>query len=50
MANVLFCAGVIIGAVTGVISYFGEGDTKRGVVAFPFYLLLAAAVARYLGF
>ncbi|MDI6821137.1 MAG: hypothetical protein QMD65_03100 [Patescibacteria group bacterium] len=47
---VLFWCGVVATFVVGFGSWYGKPtETKRGTVAFPFALLLAAAVARYLG-
>lgn len=49
VATTLFFIGVGMTVITGVASWFSEGEGKRGVVAFPFALLASAAVARYLG-
>ena len=50
VAIVLFWCGVAVTVITGLMTWFGPGtETKRGGVAFPFGLLLAAAIARYLG-
>ncbi|NTW14681.1 MAG: hypothetical protein HGA31_06700 [Candidatus Moranbacteria bacterium] len=49
IAIVLFWVGLVASVVTGIGSWFTSGDSKRGVVAFPIALLLAAAVAKYIG-
>lgn len=51
LAIVLFYAALAIGIFIFIMTiYFtGNQETKRGVTMFPFLLLLAAAVAKYLG-
>jgi hypothetical protein len=46
---ILFWCGVAVTIITGLKSWQGGAETKRGAVAFPFALLFAAVVARYLG-
>lgn len=45
----LFYIGLALTAILGSTAVFGTGDTKRGVVAVPFLVLAAAAVAKYIG-
>ena len=47
-SGLLFYNGVGMAAVTALDSWFDDYDTKRGVVAYPFILLLAAALAHYM--
>ncbi|MDP3052053.1 MAG: hypothetical protein Q8N42_00935 [bacterium] len=49
LVGILFYAGLIMVIVTGISSWYTKGENKRGIVAFPFGLLLAAIVAKYLG-
>jgi hypothetical protein len=49
VSEMLFWAGLAVSAITGVVSWVGTGETKKGVVAFPFTLLFAAVVAKYIG-
>lgn len=49
VVTALFWLGVIMTAYIGWKSWQASSDTKRGVVAIPFGLLLAAAVAKYIG-
>lgn len=48
--QLLFWAGVTLSVITGSQSWLNHGDDKKGAVAFPFMLLAAAAVAKYIGF
>ena len=48
--QIFFWVGVIVLSYTGLYSWFGGSDVKRGAIAFPFMLLLAAAVAKYVGY
>ncbi len=49
--QILFWAGLWIGVGVGVVSFFGGSkQNKVGPVFFPFVLLAAAAVAKYLGY
>ena len=45
----LFGAGVLSSVLVGILSITGPGDDKRGIVAFPFMMFAAAAVAHYIG-
>jgi len=45
----LFGLGTVMAAITGIMSWYSPVDAKHGVIAFPFALLAAAAVAKYLG-
>lgn len=49
MPGVIFWIGVGFTVLTGGMSWLKAGDDKRGVVALPFAILLAAAVAHYIG-
>ena len=48
--NILFFLGLAIGVMTTVSSYTSAGDDKRSVSLAPLVLLVAAGVAKYLGF
>ncbi len=48
--QILFFAGIATTIIIGLWSFIGTGQQKIGPVAFPFMLLLAAAVAKYLGY
>jgi hypothetical protein len=50
ISQILFWLGIVWGIVVGIWSFLGSGQTKIGPVAFPFMLLLAAAVAKYVGY
>jgi hypothetical protein len=49
MPTVLFWSSLVSGGIVASVTLFADGQTKAGLVAFPFLLLLAAAVAKYLG-
>lgn len=49
MAEVLFVVGLVDGAWCWVSGRTARGELKNGVLLTPFYWLVAAAVARYLG-
>jgi len=44
-----FWIGVLMTALIFVISLIGKEETKRGASFTPFFFLVAAAVAKYLG-
>ena len=48
MATTFFVLGVLATLWLIINSVHGPGDDKRGVVAFPFLLFIAAAVAKYI--
>lgn len=48
-STILFGGGILMIGVTGIISWLGRGDDKKGVVALPFMLLFAALVGGFLG-
>ncbi len=45
LASILFVLGVVFSCIVFWVSLTTRGEDKRGVVAFPFLLLLAAAIA-----
>ncbi len=49
MAPFLFWAAIILATITSINALRGNEEIKRFFVALPFILLLAAAVAKYLG-
>ena len=49
MANGLFLAGLVSSCIVGYMSITRPGQDKAGVVALPFMLFLASAVAHYIG-
>ena len=50
VSQILFWLGLGWGVIVGLWSFLGSGQTKIGPVAFPFMLLLAAVVAKYVGY
>lgn len=50
ISQILFWMGLVWAVVVGMWSFLGNSQTKIGPVAFPFMLLLAAAVAKYIGY
>jgi hypothetical protein len=49
MATGLFWAGLISSGIIGFMSLTKPGQDKAGMVALPFMLFLASAVAHYIG-
>lgn len=49
IALILFWVGLAVTIYTGIKSWYTPGQTKIGAALFPIALLLAAAVAKYLG-
>lgn len=49
MAVTLFCGSIFIGTYMAWYDLRNNGEMKRYMASFPFFLLLAAAVAKYLG-
>ena len=49
-STALFVLGVLSSFGIVLASFVGRGEDKRGGVAFPFMMLVAAAVGKYLGF
>ena len=49
MPLILFWLGLVGGGIIFLISLFNHEDIKRGLGITPIMLLIAAAVAKYLG-
>lgn len=50
LANSLLFTGLLVGLICLFGSYTNKGEDKLIIALTPIYLLLGAAVARYLGF
>jgi hypothetical protein len=49
MPEILFWIALTYGIILCLYDYRRKGELKKGIAASPFFLLLAAAVAKYVG-